>query len=196
MANKSIYFLALRPNLLEEAQLLTHLNSWAPGMISKKSNPFFIQVSDLFQCSEDSVFDLGKEFQKFAQLTNSFSLNFHNLIIQPLKEEVLMEVQLNDQISSIHAQITKLIRENRTIERTPQFSITPHFHMTVISKGECLMNFSSICNALNRNFKSFSYNQDTISLMEFNGQAWCEKFFFPLCNKSRSAKSISSKPIH
>jgi hypothetical protein len=195
MMNKSIYFLALRPNLPEEATLYSCVNSWLPSCSVKKSKPFFVQVSDLFECTEDEVFDLGKEINKFTRQLPIFPMEFKNILIHALNEDLNLELTENSIVIKMNLLISTIIKENPHISRTPQFSFSPQFHMNVLSKNETDSSFSSVCNELSENFKPISYTQDTISLMEFNGKSWSEKFFFQLnTEKSQSQSSHSAAP--
>jgi hypothetical protein len=191
MNQKRIYFLALRPNLLHEAVILTQLNAWLERSLIRKSKPLFIQISDLFECTEDDVFDLGKEIQSFTNETNAFTLELNNIMTNVLSEDIHLELKENQLISDVHKQIACALKDNIHIARTPQFSFIPHFHMNVVSKIELLDNFTQVLTEMTKNFQPIEYTQDTISLMEFNGNSWSEKFFFTLRNNHTQAQVTS-----
>jgi hypothetical protein len=194
MNHKRIYFLALRPNLLHEAEIHTRLNAWFDGGLIQKAKPLFIQLSDLFECTEDDVFDLGKEIQSFTNETDAFSLQLNSVMTNVLNEDIHIELKENNIVSELHKQIARILKENPHITRTPQFSYAPQFHMNVVSKIELLTNFTRVHEEIMKNFKPFEYLQDTISLMEFNGHSWSEKFFFTLRNNNAQSK-VTFRPL-
>ncbi|MBM3448779.1 MAG: hypothetical protein FJX90_06700 [Bacteroidetes bacterium] len=194
MNHKRIYFLAFRPNLLHEAEIHTRLNAWLYGGLIQKAKPLFIQLSDLFECTEDDVFDLGKEIQSFTNETNAFSLQLNSVMTNVLSEDIHIALKENNIVSELHKQIAYILKDNPHITRTPQFSYTPQFHMNVVSKIELLTNFTRVHEEIMKNFQPFEYLQDTISLMEFNGHSWSEKFFFALRNNNDYSK-VASRPL-
>lgn len=194
MNQKRIYFLALRPNLLHEAEILSHLNFWLAGNLIRKAKPLFIQISDLFECTEDDVFDLGKEIQSFTSETHTFSLQLSRTVSNVFIEDIHIELHENQFVIELHKHIAGILNHNRHIARTPQFSYTPQFHMNVVSKSELLANFSQVYDEMTKNFKPIEYLQDTLSLMEFNGHSWSEKFFFALRNNNAHSK-VTSRPL-
>jgi hypothetical protein len=194
MNHKRIYFLALRPNLLHEAEIYTRLNAWLDGSLIRKAKPLFIQLSDLFECTEDDVFDLGKEIQSFTNETNAFSLQLNSVMTNVLNEDIHIELKENNIVSEMHMHFVRILKDNPHIARTPQFSYTPQFHMNVVSKIELLTNFTRVHEEIMKKFTPFEYLQDTISLMEFNGHSWSEKFFFTLRNNNTQVQ-VSSPPL-
>jgi hypothetical protein len=194
MNQKRIYFLALRPNLLHEAEIHSNLNAWLAGNLIRKAKPLFIQISDLFECTEDDVFDLGKEIQSFTSEIHAFSLQLCRPVSNVFIEDIHIELLENQIVTELHQHIAGILNDNRHIARTPQFSYSPQFHMNVVSKSELLANFSKVCDELTKNFKPIEYVQDTISLMEFNGHSWSEKFFFTLRNNNAHSK-VTSRPL-
>ncbi|MFM7770517.1 MAG: hypothetical protein ACKO8Q_08165 [Bacteroidota bacterium] len=191
MSSKSIYFFSPLPNILFESEIRFKLSSWMDGKISRKFQPYCIQISELFECTEDQVFALGKELNQLIKPLHPITINAKEVFSNPIHEEFNLKIATNDQLEELYQLICSKLRENRTIQRTPQFNFFEEFQLALIKKGDLNAPFQEIHSRLISKFSPFSYTQDTLSLMEFNGEIWQEKFFFPLEGGTLKSNSIA-----